>query len=364
MLNDRIKKLLIANRGEIAVRVIRTARKLGIRTVAVYSDVDADAMHVRETDEAVHIGGAAATESYLIGERILDAAARTGADAIHPGYGFLSENPDFARACVEAGVIFVGPSAESMEKMALKDAAKALMEKADVPVVPGYHGEAQDLATLSAAADEIGYPVLIKAVAGGGGKGMRKVMEAGELEAALEAARREARNAFGDDRVLVEKLITRPRHIEVQVFGDSHGDAVHLFERDCSLQRRHQKVVEEAPAPGISEAMRSALGEAAVRAARAISYEGAGTIRVYRRCVRWSRKRALLFHGNEHPPAGRAPGYRTGDRPRTWWNGSCALRQASPCHWHRTTSVLKVTPLKSGFMRKTRTMTLCPLRGK
>jgi len=278
MLNDRISKLLIANRGEIAVRIIGTAKRLGIQTVAVYSDPDASAMHVRAADEAVHIGAAAASESYLLGDRLLDAAARVGADAIHPGYGFLSENPKFAQACNDAGIIFVGPSPEAMEKMALKDAAKALMEEASVPVVPGYHKADQDIKTLKAAALEIGYPVLIKAVAGGGGKGMRKVPAAADFEAALDSARREARNSFGDDRVLVEKLITKPRHIEVQIFGDTHGSAVHLFERDCSLQRRHQKVVEEAPAPGISDAMRAELGAAAVRAAKAISYHGAGTI--------------------------------------------------------------------------------------
>ncbi len=278
MANKRIKTLLIANRGEIAVRVIKTAKRMGIRTVAVYSDVDATAMHVAAADEAIHIGPAAASESYLIGSRIIEAAKNSGADAIHPGYGFLSENPAFARDCADAGIIFVGPTPEAMEAMALKDAAKALMVEAGVPVVPGYHEASQELDTLRNAASDIGYPVLIKAVAGGGGKGMRSVAGPDAFDDALGSARREAKNAFGDDRVLIEKLIEIPRHIEVQVFGDNHGGAVHLFERDCSLQRRHQKVIEEAPAPGISGAMRAELGAAAVRAAKAIGYSGAGTI--------------------------------------------------------------------------------------
>ncbi|WP_372609920.1 acetyl/propionyl/methylcrotonyl-CoA carboxylase subunit alpha [Aquicoccus sp.] len=270
-------KILIANRGEIAVRVARSARALGCRVVAVYSDADAHAAHVAAADEAVHIGGNAPAESYLRGERIIEAALETGAQAIHPGYGFLSENPDFVRAVEAAGLIFIGPSAEAIDAMGLKDAAKALMEEAGVPVVPGYHGENQDPEHLSGAADAIGYPVLIKAVAGGGGKGMRLVETPGDFMDALASAQSEARTAFGNAAVLIEKFVEKPRHIEVQVFGDGTR-AVHLFERDCSLQRRHQKVIEEAPAPGMTEEMRSAMGRAAVRAAEAIGYKGAGTV--------------------------------------------------------------------------------------
>jgi 3-methylcrotonyl-CoA carboxylase alpha subunit len=271
-------KILIANRGEIACRIIQTARRMGIRTVAVYSDADIDARHVALADEAIHIGAATASESYLSKERIIAAALRSGAEAIHPGYGFLSENADFAEAVEAAGLVFIGPSPASIRAMGLKDAAKALMEHAGVPVVPGYHGDKQDAAFLAERAAEIGYPVLIKARAGGGGKGMRRADRPEDFAAALEAARREAKSAFGDDAVLIEEYLTRPRHIEIQVFGDSHGNVVHLFERDCSLQRRHQKVIEEAPAPGMTEEMRSAMGEAAVRAARAIDYRGAGTV--------------------------------------------------------------------------------------
>ncbi len=273
-----IAKLLIANRGEIACRVMRTARSMGIATVAVYSDADAKALHVRSADEAVHIGPSPAAESYLVGAKIIAAAKETGADAIHPGYGFLSENADFAQAVIDAGLIWVGPKPASIRAMGLKDAAKERMIAAGVPVTPGYLGPDQSEARLKAEADAIGYPVLIKAVAGGGGKGMRKVDAAGNFLAALESCRREARASFGNDEVLLEKWITSPRHIEVQVFGDSHGNVVHLFERDCSLQRRHQKVIEEAPAPGMDEATREAICAAAVRAAKAVDYEGAGTI--------------------------------------------------------------------------------------
>ena len=273
-----IGSLLIANRGEIACRVIRTARRLGIRTVAVYSDADANALHVRQADEAVHIGPSPARESYLVGERIIAAAKQTGAEAIHPGYGFLSENADFAQAVLDAGLIWVGPKPASIRAMGLKDAAKQRMIDAGVPVTPGYLGEDQSLARLQAEADAIGYPVLIKAVAGGGGKGMRQVAAAAEFADMLASCRREAAASFGDDRVLLEKYILSPRHIEVQVFGDSHGQVVHLFERDCSLQRRHQKVIEEAPAPGMDDATREAVCGAAVRAAQAVQYEGAGTI--------------------------------------------------------------------------------------
>jgi len=271
-------KILIANRGEIACRVIRTARRLGVRTVAVYSDADARALHVEMADEAVHIGPSPVGESYLRGDRIVAAALATGADAIHPGYGFLSENPDFVDQVTAAGLVFIGPSAASIRAMGLKDAAKRLMEKAGIPVVPGYHGEAQEIVLLASKAREIGYPVLIKARAGGGGKGMRRVDHPDDFSEALSGARREAKAAFGDDRVLVEKYVDKPRHIEVQVFGDNFGNAVHLFERDCSAQRRHQKVIEEAPAPGMTPALRKAMTDAAVKAAKAINYSGAGTI--------------------------------------------------------------------------------------
>ncbi|PID37085.1 MAG: 3-methylcrotonyl-CoA carboxylase [Rhodobacterales bacterium] len=270
-------KILIANRGEIACRVIESARGLGVKTVAVFSDVDSTSRHVALADEAVHIGGNAPAESYLLGDRIIQAALDTGAKAIHPGYGFLSENPDFVQAVEKAGLVFIGPSADAIRKMGLKDAAKALMSEAGVPVVPGYHGTNQDADFLAAEAEKIGYPVLIKAVAGGGGKGMRLVEAAGEFAAALASAQGEAQTAFGNPDVLIEKYITSPRHIEVQVFGDGTR-AVHLFERDCSLQRRHQKVIEEAPAPGMTEEMRAAMGEAGVRAAEAIGYKGAGTV--------------------------------------------------------------------------------------
>jgi len=273
-----IQSLLIANRGEIACRIIRTARRLGIRTVAVYSDADAKALHVREADEAVHIGPSPARESYLIGDRIIAAAQATGAQAIHPGYGFLSENAAFAQAVIDAGFIWVGPNPDSITAMGLKDAAKKLMAEAGVPVTPGYLGEDQSTERLKAEADATGYPVLIKAVAGGGGKGMRRVDAPEDFADALLSCQREAASSFGNDQVLIEKYILSPRHIEVQVFGDSHGNIVHLFERDCSLQRRHQKVIEEAPAPGMDEATRQAICGAAVRAAQAVDYVGAGTI--------------------------------------------------------------------------------------
>lgn len=273
-----IESLLIANRGEIARRIMRTARRLGIRTVAVYSEADAATPFVREADEAVCIGPAPARDSYLRQDRILEAAQRTGAEAIHPGYGFLSENADFAEAVTEAGLIWIGPSPGSIRAMGLKDAAKQRMMAAGVPVTPGYLGEDQDPARLQREADAIGYPILVKAVAGGGGKGMRRVDAAGDFAAALESCRREAAASFGDDRVLIEKYILSPRHIEVQVFGDTRGNIVHLFERDCSLQRRHQKIVEEAPAPGMDQATRQAVCLAAVNAAQAVDYVGAGTV--------------------------------------------------------------------------------------
>jgi len=272
------RSVLIANRGEIACRVIRTAQRLGLRTIAVYSEADARAMHVVQADEAHLLGPAAVTRSYLDAGRILEIAAQTGAECIHPGYGFLAENADFAEACAEAGVVFVGPPPDAIRAMGLKDAAKALMEKAGVPVVPGYHGEDQDDAVLAGKAEAIGYPLLIKAVAGGGGKGMRRVDAPGTFEAALASCRREAKNAFGDDRVLIERFVTAPRHIEIQVFADAHGTCVHLAERACALQRRLQKVIEEAPAPGMTDEMREARGAAAVAAARSVGYQGAGTV--------------------------------------------------------------------------------------
>jgi 3-methylcrotonyl-CoA carboxylase alpha subunit len=271
-------RLLIANRGEIACRIVRTARRLGIHTVAVYSDADRDARHVHLADEAHRIGPPPAAESYLSIEAILAAARSSGAQAIHPGYGFLSENEDFAEACAKAGIVFVGPSAASIAAMGDKAAAKRLMEKAGVPLVPGYHGENQDPAFLAKEAARIGYPVLIKPSAGGGGKGMRVVADQGSFKEQLEGAKREARSSFSDERVLLERYLERPRHIEMQVFGDSHGGVVHLFERDCSVQRRHQKVLEEAPAPGMSEQRRREMGEAAIAAAKAIGYCGAGTV--------------------------------------------------------------------------------------
>ena len=271
-------KILIANRGEIACRVAATAKRLGVKTVAVYSDADANAKHVAVCDEAVHIGGSAPKDSYLRWERIIDAAKATGAQAIHPGYGFLSENEDFAKACADAGLVFIGPPASAINAMGLKAESKRLMEQAQVPLVPGYHGADQDPALLQREADRIGYPVLIKASAGGGGKGMRAVDKAEDFAAALDSCKREAINSFGDDAVLVEKYVQRPRHIEIQVFGDTHGNCVYLFERDCSVQRRHQKVLEEAPAPGMTQELRARMGEAAVAAARAVNYVGAGTV--------------------------------------------------------------------------------------
>ena len=273
-----LKSVLIANRGEIACRVMKTARRLGIRTIAVYSDADVNALHVRSADEAVHIGPSPVRESYLVGAKIIAAAKQTGAEAIHPGYGFLSENSEFAQAVQDAGLIWVGPNPASITAMGLKDAAKKRMQEAGVPTTPGYLGDDQSPARLKAEAERIGYPVLIKAVAGGGGKGMRKVDAPADFEDALVSCKREAVASFGNDVVLLEKWVTNPRHIEVQVFGDTHGNVVHLFERDCSLQRRHQKVIEEAPAPGMDAQTRAAVCQAAVNAAKAVDYVGAGTI--------------------------------------------------------------------------------------
>src|SRR6516165_6850318 len=270
--------VLIANRGEIACRVARTAKRLGMRTIAVYSAADAHALHRRLCDEAYFIGPAEPRESYLCIERLIEAAKKSGAECVHPGYGFLSESGDFAEACAAAGIVFVGPPAAAISAMGLKDRAKALMAKAGVPVVPGYHGERQDSEFLKRKAYETGYPVLIKAVAGGGGKGMRRVDKHSEFETALAGATREASAAFGDPRVLIEKYVGAPRHIEIQVFADRHGNIIHLNERDCSLQRRHQKVIEEAPAPGMTAELRAQMGAAAIAAARAVGYEGAGTV--------------------------------------------------------------------------------------
>ena len=275
------KKILVANRGEIACRVAATAQRMAIKTVAVYSDADADAKHVSVCDEAVHIGvngSSAPKDSYLRWEAIIEAAKATGAEAIHPGYGFLSENEAFAQACLENGLVFIGPPASAIKAMGLKAESKQLMEKAGVPLIPGYHGADQSPALLKREADRMGYPVLIKASAGGGGKGMRAVDKSEDFDAALASCKREAVSSFGNDNVLVEKYAQRPRHIEIQVFGDTHGNYVYLFERDCSVQRRHQKVLEEAPAPGLSDAMRQQMGEAAVAAARAVNYVGAGTV--------------------------------------------------------------------------------------
>ncbi|SDR30304.1 acetyl/propionyl/methylcrotonyl-CoA carboxylase subunit alpha [Pseudovibrio sp. Tun.PSC04-5.I4] len=272
------KKILIANRGEIACRIAKSAKALGMKVVAVYSDADRDARHVQMADEAYRLGPPPVAESYLNVKALLNAAKLSGADAIHPGYGFLSENPEFVESVEAAGLVFIGPPADAIRAMGLKDAAKALMEKSGVPIVPGYHGSNQDADFLKAESDKIGYPVLIKARAGGGGKGMRRVDDPADFVEALEGAQREGQSSFGDPRVLIEKYILSPRHIEVQVFCDGHGNAVHLFERDCSLQRRHQKVIEEAPAPGMTEEMRAAMGDAAVKAAQAVGYEGAGTV--------------------------------------------------------------------------------------
>ncbi len=299
-------KILIANRGEIACRVAATARRMGIRTVAVYSDADASAKHVAAGDEAVHIGGNAPRDSYLQWQRILQAALATGAQAVHPGYGFLSENDAFAQACADAGLVFIGPSPAAIRAMGLKAESKQLMATAGVPLVPGYHGADQDPALLQREADSIGYPVLIKASAGGGGKGMRAVERSEDFAAALASCQREARNSFGDDAVLIEKYLQRPRHIEIQVFGDTQGNYVYLHERDCSVQRRHQKVLEEAPAPGMTPALRQQMGEAAVAAARAVHYVGAGTVEFIVETSSDARAaHALPSLGATTPPPGR-----------------------------------------------------------
>ncbi|WP_122383795.1 acetyl-CoA carboxylase biotin carboxylase subunit, partial [Pseudomonas savastanoi] len=278
MSTPELTTLLIANRGEIACRIMRTAKTMGLTTVAVHSAIDRDARHSREADIRVDLGGSKAAESYLAIDKLIDAANASGAQAIHPGYGFLSENADFARTIEEAGLIFLGPPASAIDAMGSKSAAKSLMDQAGVPLVPGYHGDAQDIETFRSAAERIGYPVLLKATAGGGGKGMKVVEHSGELAEALASAQREALSSFGDARMLVEKYVLTPRHVEIQVFADRHGHCLYLNERDCSIQRRHQKVVEEAPAPGLTPELRKAMGEAAVKAAQAIGYMGAGTV--------------------------------------------------------------------------------------
>ncbi len=290
------KKILIANRGEIACRVAATARRLGLKTVAVYSDADAGAKHVQACDEAVHVGGSAPKDSYLRWERILEAAKATGAEAVHPGYGFLSENEDFAKACAAAGLVFIGPPASAILAMGLKAESKRLMESAGVPLVPGYHGADQDPALLQREADRIGYPALIKASAGGGGKGMRVVEKSEDFAAALASCQREAINSFGSDAVLIEKYVQRPRHIEIQVFGDTQGNCVYLFERDCSVQRRHQKVLEEAPAPCMTEALRAQMGAAAVAAAKAVNYVGAGTVEFIVEQTAYDQPESMKFY--------------------------------------------------------------------
>ena len=309
-------KILIANRGEIACRVMRTARRLGVRTVAVYSDADASSLHVAMADEAVHIGASPVGESYLRADKIIAAAKATGAEAIHPGYGFLSENPGFVDQVVAAGLVFIGPSASSIRAMGLKDAAKRLMEKAGVPVVPGYHGEDQGLVLLAGKAREIGYPVLIKARAGGGGKGMRRVDHPDDFAEALAGARREAKAAFGDDAVLVEKYVEKPRHIEVQVFGDNFGNAVHLFERDCSAQRRPPEGDRGSPCPGHDAGIAQGDDGCSRHGRQGDQIFRRRHDRVHRRCLEGTEARWLLVHGDEHPPAGRAPGDRNGHRRR------------------------------------------------
>ena len=272
------KKILIANRGEIACRIIKTSKNMGVETVAVYSDADRDALHVKMADQSIYIGPSPASESYLAIEKLVAAALESGAEAIHPGYGFLSENADFCRQCGKHDITFIGPPLEAIMSMGSKSAAKKIMAKAGVPLIPGYHGDNQDPKTLKKEADSLGYPVLLKAAAGGGGKGMRAVQTETDFDQALDAAKREAMSSFDDDIMLVEKLVLQPRHVEIQVFCDSHQNAVYLFERDCSLQRRHQKVIEEAPAPGMTEKLRQKMGESAIKAAQAINYEGAGTV--------------------------------------------------------------------------------------
>ena len=345
-------KLLIANRGEIACRVIRTARRLGIATVAVYSEADSGALHVEQADEAWPIGLAPARASYLNIDAIIAAARASGAQAVHPGYGFLSENADFAEACEKADLVFIGPPATAMRAMGSKAAAKTLMVRAGVPVVPGYHGDDQEPGHLAEHARRIGFPVLIKASAGGGGRGMRIVPEAREFAPALEGAKREAASAFGDDRVLIEKYLTRPRHIEVQIFADRHGNAIHIFDRDCSIQRRHQKIVEEAPAPGLDGDHRRAMSEAAVAAARAVGYVGAGTVEFIAEAGSFYFIEMNTRLQVEHTVSEAVTGLDLS-------SGNCALRPASRCRCASRISLLAVTRSKPDFMPKTRSAIFC-----
>ena len=351
------RRLLIANRGEIACRIAATAKRMGLCVIAVHSEADAGARHVRAADESVCIGPARAQASYLDIDALIDAARRTGAEAVHPGYGFLSENAEFAERVAGAGLVFVGPPAEAIRAMGSKSAAKKIAADANVPLVPGYHESETTPERLAEAAAEIGYPVLVKASAGGGGRGMRIVERAGDLPAALAAAEREASAAFGDGTLLLERYIARPRHVEVQVLADAHGTVLHLLDRDCSIQRRHQKVIEEAPAPGLPDSLRAEMGEAAVRLTRAIGYVGAGTVE-------------FLVEGNssfhfiemKHPPPGRAPGDRDGGPGWTWSNGSSASPRASRLRWPRAISRLPAMPSRRGSMPRTRRGASCRRR--
>src|SRR5580693_3642747 len=352
------RSVLIANRGEIACRIARTAKRLGLRTIAVYSEADAHALHVRSCDEAYCIGPAPARDSYLAIERIVEVAKKAGAECVHPGYGFLSENADFVDACNQAGIAFVGPPAAAMRAMGVKDRAKTLMEKAGVPVVPGYHGERQDAKFLKEKAYEIGYPVLIKPSAGGGGRGLRRVDKHAEFEAALESAIRESEAAFGSGRVLLEKYVAAPRHIEIQVFADSHGNVIHLGERDCSLQRRHQKVIEEAPAPGMTPELRAQMGAAAVEAARAVGYVGAGTVEFIADGTKGLRADAFWFIEMntrlqvEHPVTETVTPSRRASMPRIPKAASCR-RPAGSWRWNcRPTSASIPVSMRAGRSRR------------
>ena len=339
-------KILVANRGEIALRIMRTARRLGYGVVAVYSDADRDALHVREADQAVRIGEALPAQSYLRIDAIIAAAKASGASAVHPGYGFLAENEDFAQACRDAGLVFIGPSPEAIRAMGNKAGAKDIMQKAGVPCVPGYQGADQSDAVMLAEAERIGFPVMIKAVAGGGGRGMRLVADAAAFPDALRSARSEAQGAFGDPTVILERAIVDPRHIEIQVFGDRYGNAIHLGERDCSVQRRHQKLIEEAPSPKVTPELRARMGAVAVAAVKSIGYEGAGTLEFL-----LDPERRVLFHGNEHAAAGRASRHRGDHRARSGRTavahrrGRAARAEAGGCQIlrprHRGAAVLR-----------------------
>ena len=352
-------KILIANRGEIALRIMRTARRLGYGVVAVYSDADRDALHVREADQAVRIGEALPAQSYLRIEAIIAAAKASGADAVHPGYGFLAENEDFAQACRDAGLVFIGPSPEAIRAMGNKAGAKDIMQKAGVPCVPGYQGADQSDAVMLAEAKKIGFPVMIKAVAGGGGRGMRLVADAAAFPDALRSARSEAQGAFGDPTVILERAIVDPRHIEIQVFGDRYGNAIHLGERDCSVQRRHQKLIEEAPSPAVSPKLRARMGAVAVAAVKSIGYEGAGTLEFL-----LDPERRVLFHGNEHAAAGRASRHRGDHRARSGRTAVARRRAASRSGSCRRTSNSPATPSRCGCARRTPATISCRNRAR